>query len=145
VIVKSIIRLNFVSHTRSIIKIMAQFDIISTQFAGPSEPEELQVNIDNPDEMALHEDPSHNVPDNVEIVPPGGTPSEELWVHQENYHLTITLGEDGGDNPMVVSDTGYYDGTEDLKYVDVVVAEYANGKKRGRKVRRRSKRVTYIN
>lgn len=124
---------------------MAQFDIISTQFAGPSEPQELQVSIDNPQEMSLHEDPSHDVPSNVEIVPPGGTPTEELWVHQENYHLTITLGEEGGDNPLVVSNTEYFDGTEDLKYVDIVIAEYGPGGKRGRKVRRRQIRVKKIN
>lgn len=120
---------------------MAQFDLISAQFAGRGEPQELHVGIDNPDEMSLHEDPSHDVPSNVEIVPPGGTPTEELWVHQENYHLTVTLSGEGGDDPLIVPNTGYFNGTEDLKYVDIVVAEYAGGVKTGKTVRRKRIRV----
>ena len=121
---------------------MAQFEIISVGFTASGE---LEVTIDNENGMALHEDPTHDVPSDVEQVPTGGTPTQDLWVHRDNYHLTITLSGEGGDNPLVVSNTGYYNGTEDLKYVDIVTAEYTATGKKGRKVRRRANLVRKTN
>lgn len=118
---------------------MAQFDILSLQF---TESGELQVTVDNPDGLLLYHDPQHSVPEEVEQVPPGGTSTQTYWVHEENYHLTITLKGSGGDNPLVVSDTGYFNyGEEPEKFLDTVITEMETERNRPRKVRRKAIKV----
>lgn len=117
---------------------MAQFDILSIQFSGAGEPQQLMLTIDNPLGLNLAFDPQHNVPSDVQQVPPGGEPSQDLWVYSENYHLTVSMSADGGDNPLVVTNTGYFDGTADQKYLDIVIAEVEDEVVFGKEVRRRT-------
>lgn len=121
---------------------MAQYDILSCEFPGGSEPAELEVSIDNPEGMQLHINPQHNVPGDVEIVPPGDSPGQRYWVHQEDYHLTITLSGSGGSNPLVVGNTAYFDSGGTEKWLDVVLAENEDEEKRTKRVKRRIKRVS---
>ena len=117
---------------------MAQFDILATGFTSSGE---LEVTIDNPDLMSLHTNPTHDVPSDVEIVPQGSSPTQQLWVHQQDYHLTITLSGEDGDNPLTVTNTDYLDGEDDLKYVDIVIAEFVDSTRKGKNLRRKARQV----
>ena len=121
---------------------MAQFNVLSLEFPLPQSDDdraELRVIIDNPQNMKLAEDPQHgNLPDNVEVVAEGGTPSQEFWVYEDDYHLTITLEPGSGSDPLQVSNTGFYNQGDNPKYVDIIVAEKTpDDKKKAREVRRR--------
>lgn len=119
---------------------MSQFQILSLQFNFDSTGEqstELSVIVDNPDEMQLSGAPEHNVPDDVEIVAPGQTPTQEYWVYANHHHLTITLEPGSGGNPLEVLNTAYYNQGADPKPLDIVIAEKkGDGKKKTRKIRR---------
>lgn len=120
---------------------MAQFDILSVEFQLPTsggEAAQLSVTIDNPQNMELDESTVHSVPDDVELVPEGQSPTQAFWVYQNHYHLTITLKEGSGSNPLHISNTEYFNfGPEPNKFLDIVSAEKKDGKKKTRKVRRK--------
>lgn len=119
---------------------MSQFQILSLQFNFDSTSEqstELSVIVDNPDEMQLSGVPEHSVPDDVEIVAPDQTPTQEFWVYANHHHLTITLELGAGDNLLEVLNTAYYNQGSDPKPLDIVIAEKkGDGKKKTRKIRR---------
>ncbi len=120
---------------------MAQFEVLSVQFNNESEPHQLEVSVDNPEGMNLYTDPSHNVPSDVQVVALGNSPTEQFWVYEDSYHLTIVLGDSGGDNPLVVANTNYYEPGEDPKFVDIVVAEETATGTKTRNIRRRARKV----
>lgn len=118
---------------------MSQFDVLSLNFPTPppGDRAELNVIIDNPEHYQLAEDPTHTVPNDVEIVSPGQTPTSEFWVLSDHFHLTITMEEGNGSNPFTVDNTGYYSTGETSKSLDIIVAEKGkDNKKKTRKVRR---------
>ena len=120
---------------------MAQFDVLSVEFdfseVGENQTAELRVTIDNPQNMELDGAATHDVPSDVEQVPSGQSPSQQFWVHQNNYHLTITLKTGSGTNPLVLSSTDYYNfGPEPNKLLDIVTAEKNDNEKKTRTIRR---------
>ena len=119
---------------------MAQFDILSLQFninSSDEQPTELTVVIDNPNSMELSGSPEHIVPEDVEVVAQGQSPTQEFWVYADHYHLTITLEAGSGLNPLVTGTTGYYNQGADPKPLDIIVTEkVSDNKKKTRKIRR---------
>ena len=99
---------------------MAQYEVLSWSFNPTGSGEELQVNIDNPEAKSLLST-NHEVPEGVELVPTGGSPTQELWVWEENYHLTIILEDGSGADPLAVTDTEYYEADQNGRFVDVIV------------------------
>lgn len=126
---------------------MAQFDILSVEFdfeaSDEDQPAPLKVTIDNPQHMQLAGALTHQLPSDVEEVPDGELPSQPYWVHLNDNHLTITLKAGTEANPLVVSNTDYFNfGSEPNKLLDIVIAEKKDGDKKTRFIRRKSTSVS---
>lgn len=115
---------SFPSSNKSIV--MAQFDISKLFFPippGGGFPAQLGVCIDNPEGLVL-EYVDHGVPPDVEVVSPGGHPTQEFWVYAEDYHLTIGLTPGAGEEVLVVEDTGYYNIGEKARPLDIIIVQW---------------------
>lgn len=123
------------------VTIMAQYDILKLEFnipPEPGEPAQLSVLLDNPEQMKVEAVAHDQLPDDVEVVAPGGEPTEPYWVYQENYHLCITLVPANGPEELSIP-AGYWNAGDPLKFLDVVVAKkHDTGARQTHKIIRKS-------